>query len=102
METQQLCTVVGSALVGGALAYMWSRPALQPVRRIGILAAMPAEVAKLKSAVQGQTEHKRGTAFTFVTGWLNGKPVVFAAANVGMVFAGSAATTMINEFGQPL
>jgi len=69
------------------------------VARIGILAAMPPEVAKLKEAVSNQQEHKRGEVFTFTTGELAGKPVVFAPGNVGMVFAGSAVTTMINEFG---
>ena len=67
--------------------------------RIGILAAMPQEVAKLRENVSDQVEHKHGDIFTFVTGILVGKPIVFAAANVGMVFAGSAATTMINDFG---
>jgi len=69
------------------------------MKRLGILAALPQEVAKLKKAVDGQEEHPRGSAFTFITGTLVGTPVVFAAANVGMVFAASAATTMINEFG---
>ena len=67
--------------------------------RFGILAAMPQEVAELSKHVTGQREHKRGSIFTFVTGELDGKPVVYAAANVGMVFAASAATTMIGEFG---
>jgi len=66
---------------------------------LGILAAMPEEVAKLKANVQEQQEHPRGSVFTFTTGQLEGRPVVFAAAGIGMVFAGSAATTMINEFG---
>lgn len=68
-------------------------------RRLGILAAMPQEVEKLKGAVSEQQEHARGSAFVFTTGVLAGRPVVFAAANVGTVFAASAATTMINEFG---
>lgn len=50
--------------------------------RLGILAAMPTEVAKLKEAVQGQEDHPRGSVFVFTTGTLEGKPVVFAAANV--------------------
>ena len=68
-------------------------------KRIGILAAMPQEIAKLKETVQGQADFQKGSVFTFTTGTLEGKPVVFAAANIGTVFAGSAATTMINEFG---
>lgn len=59
---------------------------------------MPQEIEKLKGAVTDQTEHKYGSVFVFTTGMLAGRPVVFAAANVGTVFAGSAATTMINEF----
>uniref|UniRef100_A0A7S4C034 adenosylhomocysteine nucleosidase n=1 Tax=Chrysotila carterae TaxID=13221 RepID=A0A7S4C034_CHRCT len=68
-------------------------------KRIGILAAMPEELEQLKKVVTNQTSFPRGEAFTFTTGELHSKPVVFAAANVGMVFAGSAATTMIGEFG---
>ena len=68
------------------------------VARLGILAAMPPEIAKLQGAVTDQVEHKRGSVFTFTTGTLAGKPVVFAAANIGMVFAASAVTTMITEF----
>lgn len=66
--------------------------------RLGILAAMPQEVEKLKGAVTEQQVHKYGSVFEFVTGKLEGREVVFGAANIGMVFAGSAATTMINEF----
>ena len=69
-----------------------------PLKRIGILAAMPQEVEKLKGAVQEQQEHPHGNCFVFTTGVLEGKPVVFAAANIGTVFAGSAVTTMINQF----
>ena len=65
---------------------------------IGILAAMPAEIEMLKKHVTQQTEHTFGTVFTFTTGKLRGKPVVFGAANVGFIFASSAVTTMINHF----
>ena len=57
METQ-LLTAVGSALVGGAIAYLVQKPRCAPIRRIGILAAMPAEVAKLKSAVEEQVGYQ--------------------------------------------
>jgi len=56
------------------------------------------EVEKLKEHVTEQEEHKHGACFTFTTGKLAGKPVVFAPANVGMVFAGSVATTMIEVY----
>ena len=57
METQ-LMTAVGSALVGGVIAYLVQKPRCAPIRRIGILAAMPAEVAKLKSAVEEQVGYQ--------------------------------------------
>ena len=50
--------------------------------RVGILAAMPQEIQKLKENVQEQEVHKRGSVFEFTTGKLEGKPVVFGAANV--------------------
>ena len=52
------------------------------VSRLGILAAMPQEVAKLKANVAEQEVHKRGEVFEFITGTLAGRPVVFGAANV--------------------
>ena len=67
-------------------------------KRIGILAAMPQEIVKLEESVTDQVKTQKGI-FSFTTGKLGGKDVVFGAANIGMVFAGSAATTMINEFG---
>ena len=48
---------------------------------VGIMAAMPVEVEKLKQNVTAQEEHKHGM-YTFTTGQLVGKPVVFAPANV--------------------
>jgi len=65
---------------------------------IGIMAAMPVEVEKLKAHVTDQEERMHGSCFKFTTGKLAGKSVVFAAANVGMVFAGSVATTMIEVY----
>ena len=65
---------------------------------IGILAAMPQEVKKLKDHVQNQIEHDVGQVFNFITGTLNQKPVVFGAANVGTAFAASAATIMALKF----
>ena len=43
---------------------------------------MPPEIEKLKQHVENQEDHKHGSAFTFTTGTLGGRPVVFAAANV--------------------
>lgn len=50
--------------------------------RIGILAAMPEEEAKLKEHVTDQEVHTVGEVFEFRTGMLAGRPVVFGAANV--------------------
>ena len=50
--------------------------------RIGILAAMPEEEAKLKEHVTDQEVLKVGEVFEFRTGMLAGRPVVFGAANV--------------------
>jgi len=66
--------------------------------RLGILSAMPSEIARLRECVLEQVEYKRGECFSFSTGVLEGKPVVFGASGVGMVFAASAVTTMIAEF----
>eukprot|EP00966_Prymnesium_polylepis_P282684 6531886-Prymnesium_polylepis.1 len=52
------------------------------VGTIGIMAAMPVEVEKLKQHVTEQQEHKHGGVFTYTTGKLAGKSVVFAPANV--------------------
>lgn len=64
---------------------------------IGILSAMPQEVAKLQEHVTDQQEHKFGI-FSFTTGTLEGKKVVFAFSNIGMTFCASVATTMCNHF----
>jgi hypothetical protein len=58
------------------------RSAMSITPRLGILAAMPPEIEKLKQHVENQEDHKHGSAFTFTTGTLGGRPVVFAAANV--------------------
>ena len=63
----------------GLLLLLFS--AMSEVKRLGLLAAMPPEIEKLKQNVDGQEDHKHGI-FTFTTGTLAGRPVVFAAANV--------------------
>ena len=70
---------------------------MAPDGPIGILSAMPQEVSKLKENVTDQQEHKFGI-FSFTTGTLEGKPVVFAFSNIGTVFCASVATTMCNHF----
>ena len=49
---------------------------------IGIMAAMPDEIVKLKQELTDVEEQKRGNVFSFTTGKLNGRPVVVAPANV--------------------
>ena len=66
--------------------------------RLGILAAMPSELAKLEEAVADQQVHKLSDVFSFTTGTLENRNVVYGAANVGTVFAASAATLMIQRF----
>jgi hypothetical protein len=68
---------------GPSLGFVRSiRSAMSITPRLGILAAMPPEIEKLKQHVENQEDHKHGSAFTFTTGTLGGRPVVFAAANV--------------------
>ena len=66
----------------------WSSTVAQPSEEamaeapIGIMAAMPVEIEKLKAHVTEQVEHKFGSVFTFTTGKLSGRAVVFASAGV--------------------
>lgn len=71
---ETIAATVGLTQLASAMAH--------PPKRLGILAAMPQEVAKLKANVTDQVEHKRGSVFEFVTGRLEGREVVFGAANV--------------------
>ena len=92
---------------------------------IGILSAMPQEVAKLQEHVTDQRvrlardtaarlasassdsvrcpaqEHKFGI-FSFTTGSLEGKKVVFAFSNVGMVFCASVVRHAPSRRDRPL
>jgi len=49
------------------------------VARMGVLSAMPSELARLKTVVTEQVEYKRGECFSFTTGKLEGKEIVFGA-----------------------
>lgn len=46
---------------------------------MGILSAIPTEIARLRACVTDQIEYKRGECFSFTTGTLEGRPVVFGA-----------------------
>ena len=63
---------------------------------------MPQEIVKLEENVTDQVKTQKGI-FSFTTRHILAASAARASssvmANIGMVFAGSAATTMINEFG---
>ena len=44
---------------------------------------MPSEIARLRECVLEQVEYKRGECFSFSTGVLEGKPVVFGEREGG-------------------
>ena len=67
-------------------------------RVIGLIGAMPQEIAKLKENVEGQEDVVVNPSLTVTKGTLHGKPVVFCAAGVGMVAASSVTTTLVNVF----
>jgi adenosylhomocysteine nucleosidase len=64
--------------------------------RIGLVGALPEEIAKLAEHVTGQAEHAHGAHISVVTGTLHGRPVAFAKSGVGMV-AAAAVATVLNE-----
>ncbi len=66
--------------------------------KIGIIGAMPAEIAKLEENVQEKKVHKHNDLLTFVEGKIGKKEVVYAASNVGQNFASSVVTTLINQY----
>jgi len=59
---------------------------------------MPEEIKKLNENVQNIKEHVHNDFLKFYEGTLHGRPVIYAASNVGMVFAASVVTTLINQF----
>jgi len=67
--------------------------------KVGIIGAMPEELAKLHEKAKTHTERKHGKYITFYEGVIDDCEVVYALSNVGMVFASSVATTMIDVYG---
>lgn len=59
---------------------------------------MPPEIAMLKKHVQNVEEIIVNPFLTMYTGSLHGKDVVFASPGVGMVFAATTVTTMIDKY----
>eukprot|EP00301_Raphidiophrys_heterophryoidea_P014011 c21654_g1_i1.p1 GENE.c21654_g1_i1~~c21654_g1_i1.p1 ORF type:complete len:262 (-),score=56.85 c21654_g1_i1:55-804(-) len=67
-------------------------------KRIAIIGAMDLEIVKLDAHVTDKQIHKFGEVFVVTTGKLLGRDVVYAATNVGMVFASSLTTLLISQF----
>jgi len=66
-------------------------------KRVGIIGALPEEIAKIKEGLKNSQTHKHGT-FEYYTGIFAGKEVVVAPSRVGVIYASSVATTMIEEY----
>ena len=67
-------------------------------KKIGIIGAMPPEIAKIKAAATGVTSTKISPFIEIFEGTVGGKKVVFSAAGVGTVFASSTATIMLTKY----
>mmetsp|Transcript_69662 Transcript_69662/g.140183 ORF Transcript_69662/g.140183 Transcript_69662/m.140183 type:complete len:254 (-) Transcript_69662:252-1013(-) len=65
---------------------------------IGVMGAMPPEIAQLEKHVDNITEVKVNDMLTVSTGTYGGKTVVFASAGVGTVFAATTATVLVSQF----
>jgi len=66
--------------------------------RIGVIGALPQEVVEIEKKMESFKEVKHGVA-TFTIGKWAGKDIVLARSGVGMVYAGSVATVMIEVYG---
>ena len=64
---------------------------------IGIIGAMEVEVSKLKEMLQ-DTEIKNKAGMTFVSGSLNGRPVVVVRSGIGKVNASICAQILADEY----
>lgn len=64
---------------------------------VGIIGAMEVEVSKLKEMLQG-TETKNKAGMTFVSGSLNGKPVVVVRSGIGKVNASICTQILADEY----
>ena len=64
---------------------------------VGIIGAMEVEVAKLKAMLQN-TETKNKAGMTFVSGSLNGKPVVVVRSGIGKVNASICTQILADEY----
>ena len=66
--------------------------------KIGIIGALPEEIAVIQEHVEVIREHKFGSIFTIYEGRHNNRDIVYSLSNVGMVFASSVSTIMITQF----
>jgi adenosylhomocysteine nucleosidase len=64
------------------------------VHKLGILGAMPPEIALLREHTTDHVEHQYGI-FSFTEAKLGERPVVFASSHVGASYSASVVTTMI-------
>lgn len=64
---------------------------------VGIIGAMEVEVSKLKEMLQ-DTEIKNKAGMTFVSGSLNGKPVVIVRSGIGKVNASICTQILADEY----
>jgi len=65
--------------------------------RIGIIGALPEEVGELEKQLTNATQRKHGL-MDFTSGSLNGREVVIARSGVGVIYASSVVTTMIEHY----
>jgi adenosylhomocysteine nucleosidase len=69
-----------------------------PDRPLGILCAMPEEMALLADALKGRSDGERA-GVPFASGVLDGRAVVLAESGIGKVAAALAATLLFERFG---
>ena len=80
------------------ILYSWLVAKKKKTRTIGVMGAMPPEIAMLKKHVNDVEEIVVNPTLTIYKGTLHGNQVVFASAGVGTVFAATTATSMITLF----
>jgi len=71
---------------------------LKKKHRIGIIGALPEEIVEIEKKMESFEQRKHGL-FTFIIGKFGGKDIVLARSGVGVVYAGSVATIMVETYG---
>lgn len=72
-------------------------PAKQLAGPLGLISAMPEELASVLAQIGGQCQRHAGRDFW--VGDLHGQPVVAVLSRIGKVAAATTATTLIQQFG---